>query len=83
MLSNRFTRSFKLIANNKITVTNVPDDYRYPKPISYMLFYACIVSSLAKTNELGVWLPIEEAKQNSWVKTEQGIFNALLAQFDN
>jgi mutator protein MutT len=71
---------YKLVGYNKITVTNVPNDYRYPKPTSYMLFYICMVSSLAKTNELGVWLPLEEAKQNSWVKAEQGIFDALLKQ---
>ncbi len=68
-----------LVAINKTHTPNTPENYRYPSPTSYMLFYAGKVTQRAQTNELGLWLSVEEAKQNSWVKTEQGIFDALLA----
>jgi 8-oxo-dGTP diphosphatase len=70
--------SYSLVIINKTEVPNPPAGYPYPTPTSYMLFYAAKVSSLLPTNELGVWLPLSEAKENSWIKAEQGIFDALL-----
>ena len=72
--------SSSLVIINKTFVPNPPVGYPYPTPISYMLFYIAKVSSKAETNELGVWLTLEEAKQNSWIKAEQGIFDALLKE---
>ncbi len=69
--------TYELITINRITVSNPPPDYKYPVPDSYMLMYMCTTSKVHPTNEHGVWLTLEEARNNSWVKVESGIFEAI------
>ena len=75
--------TFELVAINKITVSNPPADYKYPVPDSYMLMYMCTVSKILPTNEHGIWLTLEEARNNSWVKAESGIFEAIYETYIN
>ncbi len=52
-------------------------DYPYPKPESYMMFYVGIVTEMYEPNELGKWVAIEEARDNSWVNEHRALFEAM------
>lgn len=52
-------------------------DYPYPKPESYMMFYVGIVTEMYEPNELGKWVTIEEARDNSWVNEHRALFEAM------
>lgn len=61
----------------KITVPENTVEYAYPVPTSYMALYVLTVESEAETNELGVWLSLEEARKNSWVVENRAVFEAM------
>ena len=61
----------------RFTAPNAPADYPYPAPYSYALVYTAIVKEKKNPNELGLWLPIKEARNNSWVKEYPILFDAL------
>ena len=60
----------------KITVPE-NSDTKYPKPVSYMLYYVANLKERQKTSPEGIWLSIESARENSWVKENNILFESL------
>ncbi len=52
-------------------------NYPYPKPESYMMFYVGIVTEMHEPNELGKWVTIEEARDNSCINEHRAFFEAM------
>lgn len=61
----------------KNTVPENIENYPYPKPVSYMLFYVGIVHEQRETNELGCWLSLQDARKNTWVTDHRALFESM------
>lgn len=53
------------------------ENYKYPIPCSYLAMYCAVVSECVEPSELGVWLTLAEARNNSWVNEYRGLFEAM------
>jgi 8-oxo-dGTP pyrophosphatase MutT (NUDIX family) len=66
-----------LAGHIEITVPVDSVDYPYPKPKNFMVFYSGHANEMYQTNDLGLWLPIDEARENGWVREHRAIFEAV------
>lgn len=58
----------------------VPEDaqnYAYPVPKNFLVMYCAVVSECKTPSELGVWLTLEEARNNTWVNEYRSMFEAM------
>ncbi|MDQ3076050.1 MAG: NUDIX hydrolase [bacterium] len=74
----------KLVAYSKITCHKVkPEDYRYPYPESYMLYYLCDFESeeVFEGNEDAhgrAWLPFNEFEKSIWCKENKVLLEEVM-----
>ncbi len=77
----------KLVAFKQITIhTSKPEGYRYPHPMSYMLFYLCDISQ--ETNFIGnddthgrVWLPAGEYEKSAWYLNNKVMVDEVIKNY--
>lgn len=67
----------KYIASSHIHVPPDAQNYPYPKPENYMVFYVCVVSEQRAPSDIGKWVSIEEARNNSWVCEHRALFEVM------
>ncbi len=73
----------KLVAYKKITIlTQKPENYRYPYPTSYMLYFLCEIeredSFVANKETHGpVWLPLDEYKKSEWLTLDKAMIDEI------
>ena len=79
----------KLVAYKKITIHSPkPEGYRYPHPVSYMLYYLCKVSEEtpfegnADTHGR-VWLAPDEYEKSPWYLQEKIMVDKILKSNEN
>lgn len=72
------TENFLLVGFEHALVPEDAVDYPYPKPDNYMLFYTGVVSEKKQTNQNGVWLSLDQARQTQWVKENRKLFEAMV-----
>ena len=76
-------------AHAKITIhASKPDNYKYPYPVSYMLFYVGGVGEIrpflptAEAEARQFFAP-DDARQKRWVKQNSALYNAALVKLTN
>ena len=65
------------IAHSRTSVPMNIQNHHYPKPENYMVYYVGVASSLVQPSEIGKWVSIEEARENSWVGDHRALFEAM------
>lgn len=82
-------QSLTLFAHAKITIhADKPDNYKYPHPVSYMVFYVGGVGEIRPFHptveaEARQFFPPIQAKQKRWVKHNQALYNSSLDGINN
>ena len=61
-----------------------PENYRYPYPVSYMVFYLCeIVEETAfdggEETHGRIWIPFGELEKSEWCQTNKAFIEAILS----
>ena len=78
----------KLVAYKKITIHSPrPEGYKYPHPVSYMLYYLCKISEETpfdgnEDTHGRVWISSGEYEKSHWYIGEKTLVDEIISEFD-